>query len=84
MRAFTIVILIAAAAAAAYVFGAKAGRARYREIVHATRTFWNDPLVEKARVRAVKSAKKATKQAVLTKSESAPAMKAGSAVDSET
>jgi len=46
MRAFTIVILIAAAAAAAYVFGAKAGRARYREIVHATRTFWNDPLVE--------------------------------------
>ena len=63
MRAFTIVILIAAAAAAAYVFGAKAGRSRYREIVHATRTFWNDPLVVKARVRAVKSAKKATKQA---------------------
>lgn len=63
MRAFTIVLLIgSAAAAAAYVFGAKAGRRRYREIVHATRTFWNDPLVEKARVRAVKSAKKATKK----------------------
>lgn len=63
MRTFTILILVAAAAGAAYVFGAKAGRARYREIVHATRTFWNDPLVAKARVRAVKSAKKATQKA---------------------
>ncbi|SFS14382.1 hypothetical protein SAMN04487846_2910 [Microbacterium sp. cf046] len=63
MRAFTVLILIAAAAAAAYVFGAKAGRSRYREIVHASRTFLNDPLVQKARVRAVKSAKQATKKA---------------------
>lgn len=63
MRAFLIIVLIAASAAAAYVFGAKAGRTRYREIVHASRTFWNDPLVAKARERAVKSAKKATKKA---------------------
>ena len=63
MRVFTLLILIGAAAAAAYIFGAKAGRSRYREIVHATRTFWNDPLVAKARVRAVKSAKQATKKA---------------------
>ena len=63
MRAFTILLLVGAAAAAAYVFGAKAGRTRYREIVHASRTFWNDPLVAKARVRAVKSAKKATQKA---------------------
>ena len=63
MRTFFILVLIGAAAAAAYVFGAKAGRTRYREIVHASRTFWNDPLVAKARDRAVKSAKKATKKA---------------------
>ena len=63
MRAFLIILLVGAAAALAYVYGAKAGRTRYREITHAARTFWNDPLVAKARVRAVKSAKKATKKA---------------------
>ncbi|HYI49991.1 MAG TPA: hypothetical protein VEX42_00315 [Microbacterium sp.] len=63
MRAFFILVLIGAAAAAAYVFGAKAGRTRYREIVHASRAFMNDPLVAKARERAVKGAKKATKRA---------------------
>lgn len=63
MRAFTIWVLIFAAAAAAYVLGAKAGRSRYREIVHATKVFWNDPVVAKARQRAVKSAQKATKTA---------------------
>ena len=63
MRPIVLITLIGAAAAAAYVFGAKAGRTRYREIVHASRTFWNDPLVAKARDRAVKSAKKATKKA---------------------
>lgn len=63
MRAFSIFIVIGAAAVVAYVFGAKAGRSRYREIRHAAKTFWNDPLVVKARARAVKSAKKATKKA---------------------
>ncbi len=63
MRGFSIFILIGAAAVAAYVIGAKAGRSRYREIVHAAKTFWNDPLVAKARQRALKSAKKATKKA---------------------
>lgn len=63
MRAFSIFILIGAAAVAAYVVGAKAGRSRYREIRHAAKAFWNDPLVAKARERAVKSAKKATKKA---------------------
>ncbi len=63
MRAFTIWVLILAAAGAAYVLGAKAGRSRYREIVHASKVFWNDPVVAKARERAVKSAKKATKSA---------------------
>lgn len=63
MRPFFLIVLIGAAAAVAYVFGAKAGRTRYRELVHASRAFWNDPLVAKARDRAVKSAKKATKKA---------------------
>ncbi|MGZ8804197.1 MAG: hypothetical protein ACXWZG_02705 [Microbacterium sp.] len=63
MRPFVLITLIGSAAAAAYVFGAKAGRTRYREIVHASRTFWSDPHVAKARDRAVKSAQKATKTA---------------------
>ncbi|MET0673794.1 MAG: hypothetical protein ABWY37_09905 [Microbacterium pygmaeum] len=63
MRFFSILLLIGAAAAAAYVLGAQAGRSRYREIAHAARTFWNDPLVAKARDRAMKSAKKSTKKA---------------------
>jgi hypothetical protein len=63
VKVFSILILVAAAAATAYVLGAQAGRSRYREIAHAAREFWNDPLVAKARVRAVKSAKKTTKQA---------------------
>ncbi len=63
MRFFSIFLLVGAAAAAAYVLGAQAGRSRYREIAHAARAFWNDPLVAKARVRALKSAKKTTAQA---------------------
>lgn len=63
MRFFSILLLVGAASVAAYIFGAQAGRSRYREIAHAARTFWNDPLVEKARKRAVKSAKKTTKSA---------------------
>lgn len=60
MRTFMIWTLILAAAATAYVLGAKAGRSRYREIVHASKAFWNDPAVQKARGRAAKSARKAT------------------------
>ncbi|KAA9107702.1 hypothetical protein [Microbacterium rhizomatis] len=60
MKSFGTWILIIAIGATAYVLGAKAGRSRYREVVHAAKTFWNDPTVAKARTRAVKSAKKAT------------------------
>ncbi|WP_375385722.1 hypothetical protein [uncultured Microbacterium sp.] len=60
MKTFFTWILVIGIAATAYVLGAEAGRSRYREVVHAAKTFWNDPNVAKARTRAVKSAKKAT------------------------
>lgn len=56
-------LLVAAVGITAYVVGARAGHARYREIRHTAKKFWNDPAVKKARARAQKSAAKATKKA---------------------
>jgi hypothetical protein len=57
-------VLLAIVAFLAYVLGAKAGRARYREIRDTARALWNDPQVKKARQRAQKSAQKSAKAAM--------------------
>ncbi|WP_253202168.1 hypothetical protein [Subtercola sp. PAMC28395] len=56
-------LFIASLGFAAYVLGAKAGKTRYKEIAATATSFWNDPQVKKARVRAVKAAKQATADA---------------------
>ena len=63
MRGKITFVFIVIVAFFAYVLGAKAGKARYKEITTAVNSFWNDPQVKKARVRAVKGAKKATAEA---------------------
>jgi len=63
MRPIVVFVLIVAAGGLAYLLGARAVRKRYRELAHAARAFWNDPHVAKARVRALKSARKATDKA---------------------
>lgn len=62
MRIFSFTVLAVAVAGVAYTLGAKEGKARYAEISHAAKSFWNDPQVAKARKRAMKSAKKASKK----------------------
>ncbi|MEO7146516.1 MAG: hypothetical protein ABIW81_01925 [Terrimesophilobacter sp.] len=47
----------------AYIYGAKAGRERYREITATLEALWNDPRVKKARKQAHKQADKAIKSA---------------------
>ncbi|SKC68866.1 hypothetical protein ACUWEX_13685 [Okibacterium fritillariae] len=61
MRPKFIFILIIAFLA--YVLGAKAGRARYKQISKSVKKFWNDPQVKKARGRAKKELAKAEKAA---------------------
>lgn len=47
----------------AYIYGAKAGRGRYREITATLEALWNDPRVKKARKQAHKQADKTIKTA---------------------
>ena len=67
MRKFLTWITLGAVAFVAYTYGAKAGRARYREIKATLDAVWNDPRVKKARKKAHKqadaTAKAAAKQA---------------------
>ncbi|RFA12214.1 hypothetical protein B7R22_17460 [Subtercola boreus] len=56
-------VFVALVAFFAYTLGAKAGKARYKEISSAVSSFWNDPKVKKARKRALSDAKKATESA---------------------
>ncbi|RFA23374.1 hypothetical protein [Subtercola boreus] len=56
-------VFLALVAFLAYTLGAKAGKARYKEISSTVNNFWNDPKVKKARKRAVANAKKASKKA---------------------
>ncbi|GAA4679429.1 hypothetical protein [Frondihabitans cladoniiphilus] len=56
-------IVIAIIAFIAYVFGAKAGTSRYREITGAFSSVWNDPKVKKARKQAAKDVAKGRKVA---------------------
>ncbi len=59
-------LLIIVVGVAAYIAGAKAGRARYRDISHAAKHLWDDPSLRKARKRARKvvdsAARKASKK----------------------
>jgi len=64
MRKTLIWLGIGAIAFAAYVYGARAGRGRYREIKAAAETLWNDPRVKKAREKAGKEADHAARAAV--------------------
>jgi uncharacterized protein YdaU (DUF1376 family) len=59
-------VFVSLVAFLAYTLGAKAGKARYKEISSAVSSFWNDPKVKKARKRAVADAKKATQEAAKT------------------
>lgn len=63
MRKFLTWLMIGVIAFVAYTYGAKAGRARYREIKATLDAVWNDPRVKKARRQAAKRADKATKSA---------------------
>lgn len=64
MRKFFIWFAIGIIALAAYTYGAKAGRGRYRDIKATIDAVWNDPHVKKARKQAVKQGNKATQVAV--------------------
>ncbi|WP_111719838.1 hypothetical protein [Homoserinimonas sp. OAct 916] len=63
MRKFLTWLTIGVVAFVAYTYGAKAGRARYREIKATLDAVWNDPRVKKARKRASKQADKVAKSA---------------------
>ncbi|MEA9983984.1 MULTISPECIES: hypothetical protein [Subtercola] len=63
MRSKVTLFFVVVIGFAAYTLGAKAGKARYKEIATTASTFWNDPKVQKARKQAVKTAKKATADA---------------------
>lgn len=63
MRKPLILLVIAAVAAVAYVIGAKAGRARYREISSTAKHLWNDPTLQKVRAESRKAIEKAAKKA---------------------
>lgn len=63
MRKFFTWITIGVVAFVAYTYGAKAGRARYREIRATLDAVWNDPRFKKARKRAAKQADKAATSA---------------------
>lgn len=56
-------VTMSAVAAGAYLLGARAGRARYREISSAAKHLWNDPSLRKARAQSRKVVDKAAKKA---------------------
>ncbi len=64
MRRFFTWLTIGAIALMAYVYRAKAGRERYREIRATAEAIWNDPRFKKARKKTLKQADKAARSAV--------------------
>lgn len=56
-------LALSAVGVGAYVLGARAGRARYREISGAAKHLWNDPSLRKARAQSRKVVDKAAKKA---------------------
>lgn len=63
MRTFLAWFSIGVIALIAYTYGAKAGRARYRDIRATVNAVWNDPKFKKARKKALKQANRAAKSA---------------------
>lgn len=63
MSAVKFWLTVAIAGGAGYVFGARAGRARYREISAAAKHLWDDPSLKKARARSRKVVDRAAKKA---------------------
>lgn len=53
-------IILGIIAFIAYIFGAKAGRHRYKSIKHTATKYWNDPKMKKARSKAKKARVAAT------------------------
>jgi hypothetical protein len=60
LKFWSIVIVVGAAG---YVLGARAGRARYREISDAAKHLWDDPSLRKVRSRTRKMVDRAAKKA---------------------
>ncbi len=63
MRKTLIWIGIGAVALTAYIYGARAGRSRYREIKAAAEALWNDPRIKRARTKALEEADRAARSA---------------------
>ena len=63
MRRFLTLLFIVTILAVGYVYGSKAGKGPYRDVVASLDALWNDPRVKKARKRALKDAQNAAKAA---------------------
>lgn len=63
MPKFKTWLIIVIVGGIAYTAGARAGRARYREISSAAKHLWDDPSMRKARRRARKALDSAAKRA---------------------
>ncbi|GAA1649845.1 hypothetical protein [Microbacterium flavum] len=63
MSGFKFWLVVAVVGGGAYVLGARAGRARYREISGAAKHLWDDPSLRKARAQSRKLVDKAAKKA---------------------
>lgn len=57
-------LLVAAVGVTAYIIGAKAGRSRYRDISARAKHVWDDPAVQKVRMRGRKAIEKAADKAL--------------------
>ncbi|MET0974696.1 MAG: hypothetical protein ABWX82_03395 [Leifsonia sp.] len=63
MRGILTLLFIGGILFVGYVYGAKAGRGRYRDIRASFDALWNDPRVKKARKQAKKDSEKLLKAA---------------------
>lgn len=63
MNKLTFWLTVVVVGAAAYVIGARAGTARYREISDAAKHLWDDPSLRKVRARTRKMVDRAAKKA---------------------
>ena len=63
MSGFKFWLTVGVVGVGAYILGARAGRARYREISKAAKHLWDDPSLRKARARSRKVVDKAAKKA---------------------
>ncbi|MCC9054096.1 hypothetical protein LOK55_07285 [Microbacterium sp. F2E] len=63
MSGFKFWLTVGVVGVGAYILGARAGRARYREISKAAKHLWDDPSLRKARAQSRKVVDKAAKKA---------------------